>query len=271
MRASVFVSVVAVLAGVQASAATLVGRWDLENNLNPTTGSAPLAAGVTPVTYQPVTINGQSGTAAVWPQGTRAANDEQFFTITNPIGANGGGTATNQYSLVMDVNFAAPGGNDGYTSLAQTATDPHGNDGDLFVRDDGGAGISGDYSDTGNALRFPYGQWVRIVWTVDTATAPGAGSGYRVYFNGQLHNVVQSPSGWGVDGRFSLGNVLHVFADEDGETNAGSLSTLMLYNGALTADEVAALGGPEAAAVPEPAACGLALLGAVPLLARRRR
>lgn len=256
----------------QASAATLVGRWDFEQNLNPTTGSNPLTAGIDPVQYAPVTIGGRSGYAATWPQGTPANADEQFFTVPNPIGANGGGSSTNQYTVVMDVLFPAAGANGGFTSLAQTNADPHATDGDLFVRGDGGMGISGNYTDAGNPLVFTYGQWHRVAWVVDTTTAAGSdNTAYRTFIDGALQNVVQSPSGWGVDGRYSLGDVFHVFADEDGETNAGSISTLMLFNGALTNAEVAALGGPQAA-VPEPAGVALMLvLGAAGMIRRRRR
>src|SRR5687768_2827262 len=110
--------------GTPVFGATLVGRWDFENSLAPTSGTNALVAGVDPVQYQSVTINGVSGHAATWPQGTPANADEQFFTVTNPLGPNGpvGAAATNQYTVVMDVLFPAAG----WTSLVQTnAADPH--------------------------------------------------------------------------------------------------------------------------------------------------
>src|SRR5215208_6437258 len=145
MRASLPVYVaVTLLSGVlagSAAGATLVGRWDFEQSLTPTVGSGALTPGITPVEYESVSINGASGYAAHWSQGTPAAANEQFFTVPNPIGPTAGGLYTNQYTVVMDVKFATPGVTGGYTSLAQTAADPHGSDGDLFVRGDGGAGI----------------------------------------------------------------------------------------------------------------------------------
>jgi hypothetical protein len=267
------VLIVAVLGAAAAdlrAAGLVVGRWDFEGNLDPTTtGPGALTPGIDPVTYTPVTLGGVTGQAATWPQGTPATG-EQFFTAPNPIGGNGGGTFTNQYTIVMDVKLDQPGANGGFTSLAQTSTDPHGSDGDLFVRTDGGMGISGNYTDVTNPLRFTYGPWHRVAWVVDMTTGSGSdATGYRVYVDGALQNIVQSPSGWGVDGRYSLGDVFHVFADEDGETNGGSISTLLLYDGALTPREVAALGGPQAA-VPEPSAVAL-LLGTGAILLRRRR
>ena len=266
-------SVIALLSfalSATAAAATLVSRWDFEQSLDPTIGTGSLTPALNPVEYEAVTINGISGHAARWAQGTPAAANEQFFTVPNSIGANGGGAFTNQYTVVMDVKFASPGATGGYTSLAQTAADAHGNDADLFVRGDGGAGISGDYADAGNAVRFPYGEWVRVAWTVDNTTPTGTdATGYRVYFNGQLHNVVQSPSGFAVDNRYALGDVFHVFADEDGETNAGSVSTLMLFDGALSAAEIAALGGAQAA-VPEPVSLAPLAFAAAFLIKRRR-
>ena len=254
-----------------ADAATLISRYEFEGNLDPATGSGALTAGVEPVEYEPVTLGGVTGQAARWSQA--AAGEEQFFTVPNPIGANGGGTFTNQYSVVMDVKFPQAGANGGFTSLAQTSADPHSSDADLFVRGDGGAGISGDYTDTANPLRFTYGPYHRVAWVVDTTTPAGNdATAYRVYVDGQLLNIVQNPSGWGVDGRYSLGDVFHVFADEDGETNGGSISTLLLYDGALSPAEVAALGGPEAGApVPEPGVAGVALVVAGSLSRRRRR
>jgi len=251
-------------------AATLVSRYEFEGNLDPSTGSVALTPGVDPVQYEPVTLGGVTGQAARWSQA--GPLQEQFFTVSNPIGANGGGSFTNQYSVVMDVKFPQAGANGGFTSLAQTSADPHGSDADLFVRGDGGMGISGNYTDTTNPLRFTYGPYHRVAWVVDTTTPAGNdATAYRVYVDGQLMNMVQSPSGWSVDGRYSLGDVFHVFADEDGETNGGSVSTLMLFDGALSAAEVAALGGPEAAGtVPEPATAGLALLIGGALSLRRR-
>jgi len=104
-----------------------------------------------------------------------------------------------------------------------------------------------------------------------SAVQPGTKKDLDIAISDDLMNIVQNPSGWGVDGRYSLGDVFHVFADEDGETNGGSVSTLMLFDGALSAAEVAALGGPEAAGtVPEPATAGLALLIGGALSLRRR-
>jgi hypothetical protein len=71
------------------------------------------------------------------------------------------------------------------------------------------------------------------------------------------------------DDSLTLGATFPVFADEDGETNGGSISTLMLFNGAMSDAEVGALGGPQAA-VPEPASLATLAVAAT-LLARRRR
>jgi hypothetical protein len=271
MRA-LFAALVAVCAWVgQVSAATLVGRWDFEDTLEPTVGTGSLTP-ADPPQYEHISINGVEGHSVSWVQGTPAGGDEQYFTVPNPIGGNGGGAFTNQYTVVMDVKFDGPGPTGGFTSLAQTAAEPNGNDADWFLRGDGGMGISGDYTDASNDVRFPYGEFVRVAWVVDTTTpAGGDGTVSRTYLNGQLQNVVQSPSGWGVDGRYSLGDVFHVFADEDGETNAGEISTLMLFDGALSPQEVAALGGPQAT-VPEPsAACFIAAAAALALRRRRGR
>jgi hypothetical protein len=104
------VAFVSCVLSVPVFGATLASRWDFEQSLAPTVGSGTLTPGLTPVEYESITIDGVSGYAARWPQGTSAAADEQFFTVPNGIGANGGGAFTNQYTVVMDVRFASPGG-----------------------------------------------------------------------------------------------------------------------------------------------------------------
>jgi hypothetical protein len=54
----------------------------------------------------------------------------------------------------------------------------------------------------------------------------------------------------GVDGRWSLGPTVLLFTDEDGETGVGYVSSIQFQNRTLTAGEIAALGGPNAAGIP---------------------
>jgi hypothetical protein len=241
---------------------------------------------------------GLSGTDVGWAFGTSSIDgvtttvanfqNASWLAWTTNFAPNGGGSYVNQYTVIMDVYFApAPtiSPQDGYTSLLQTASsNPSGNDGDLFIKSTGGVGISGDYSDTGNSTVFNYNAWNRLAFTVDTTQTASATATNTIdiYINGKLQNVVQQPSGgsgWGVDKRWSLDPTSLLFADDSGETNAGSISSLRTVNGVLSASQIAALGGPTAAGIgfsdaPEPSAFALGALGALPLVGlvvRRRK
>jgi len=189
----------------------------------------------------------------------------------NPLAANGGGVRTNKYTVLMDVKFAAGG----FQSLLQTGSDHstgattglNANDGDWFLRDDGGLGISGDYTDTGNALRYDAGKWRRLVLTIDTAGT----NTYRSFVDGVLQNVVASPSGFGLDKRYSLNSTIGFFADEDGEIRSEwYINNLAIWDSALSDADVRSLGGASAGVVPEPATMAVLSLGVLALKRRRR-
>ncbi|HVT12514.1 MAG TPA: PEP-CTERM sorting domain-containing protein [Fimbriimonadaceae bacterium] len=262
---------------VTSAEAGVVGQWDFDGNFSGSIGGAVMpVAGTGSITFTTATIGGSTAEVAhVLPAATfTTGTDDPHFSAPNSAGGNGGGSFTNQYSIVMDVMIPSANsrsGGDGYTSLFQTNTSDT-NDGDWFLRDDGGLGISGDYSDFGNPNFFTFGDWHRIALTIDTTSASGSAT-YRSYIDGALQNQVQSPSGWGVDGRYSLDTTFLLFADDDGEVNELYLNSLQLRDYAMTADEVAALGGPTAGGipVPEPATFGVIGLGLAGLLARRRR
>ncbi|NSW79868.1 MAG: hypothetical protein HPY54_12640 [Chthonomonadetes bacterium] len=238
----------------------VVGQWDFNGNLNGTIG-APLV-GVGNIFFETAIIGGQVARVARfgddWWDGdeTWTTGHSSYFIVPNPIGGNGGGAYTNQYTIIMDVMFPVT---PGYVSLYQTNVN-NANDGDWFIFHDvpgdertNGLGITGDYSEPGNPLRFQDGVWQRIALVIDT-TSPSDSDAcvYRCYINGQLQNIVQSPSGWGVDGRFSLDPVFLLFADEDGETQEGLINSLQLRDYAMSDAEIAALGGPSAAGIPVP-------------------
>ncbi|GBC97290.1 hypothetical protein HRbin16_03111 [bacterium HR16] len=245
---------------VSVNAQSVVGHWDFNGNLNGTIG-APLV-GVGNFFFETAVIGGQVA------QVVRLGDDEwdgddtwttghnTYFIVPNPIGANGGGSYTNRYTIIMDVMFPVT---PGYVSLYQTNPN-NTNDGDWFIFHDvpgdertNGLGISGNYSDPGNPLRFQDGVWQRIALVIDTTTPSGGDSCvYRCYINGQLQNIVQSPSGWGVDGRFSLESTFLLFADNDGETQEGFINCLQLRDYPMSDAEIAALGGPSAAGIPIP-------------------
>lgn len=265
MKNTLLIAALAVCAGGHAASWT----WTFDDNLNELGGGPALTAtGVT--SFVDATINGEAARAM--------RLDASFLTggswlsLNNPIGANGGGTRTNTFSILMDVKI--PGASAGtFHSLLQTDPVPNANDGDWFINGVEGLGISGNYTDTGNSLRFTPNVWTRIVLTIDnTNTATGDGRAYRSYVNGQLQNIVQNAA-LAIDGRFTLQNVLHFFADEDLESRwPMEVNNIMLFDSYLSASEVELWAGAQAGAptpIPEPFTMGVLALGAA-VVARRR-
>ena len=152
-----------------------------------------------------------------------------YYTAQNPVGGNGGGTYTNEYTLLWDVYFPA---GSGWISFYQTNAIATSSDGDFFRNPSGGIGISGQYY--GNV---PADTWKRIVLTVDC----GALLNFKSYMDGSLVNAHTVASA--VDGRWALGSVFHFFGDEDGEDGPKRVTNLAFWGRTLTAQEVASLGG----------------------------
>jgi len=230
--------------GIPTSAPALAEQWDFDGNLESSTGAAPLTAGaaapagIPGVNFTSMSIGGQSAQVAAFTRGT-------FFRLVHGLPANGGGSYVNQYTLLMDVMFptTAPSG---WAALWQTH-DGNANDGDWFIRYvDHAIGISGNYGGY-----VPDGTWHRLALVLD---AP-AGT-LTSYVNGQQ---VQQNTGLSVDGRWSIGPTALLFADENRENAAGYVNSVQIRGYAMSAAELAALGGPTAAGIPFPAPPGLQL------------
>ena len=74
-----------------------------------------------------------------------------------------------------------------------------------------------------------------------------------------------------VDGRFSLDPVFHILADNDGDDALMSVSNFAIWDSALDANAIAALGGAgRALNIPEPSSAVLMLLLAMVPACRRR-
>jgi hypothetical protein len=174
-------------------------------------------------------------------------------SLNNAVPANGGGTFVNEWTILMDVKFAAlPTADEGYFALFQLQ--PYflmggGNDAEFFLKKDGTLGVGA----TGYAGAIAPNTWYRVVISADLGTA------YKVYINGTLVNTAATiPT---VDGRFAIlppggatlvdskagshaitEQMFYLFADEYGEEGPVTTSTAAFYNVALTDDQVAALG-----------------------------
>ena len=94
--------------------------------------AAAAAPAITPgLTFTDQVINGQTAQVASFTRGT-------FFRLKNTLGANGGGSYLNVYTLIMDVMF--PSRPSGWAALYQTDAG-NSSDGEWFINPSLGVGM----------------------------------------------------------------------------------------------------------------------------------
>lgn len=227
-----------------AGAASFLAQWDFSNNFTESGGGITLGQAFSPPAtkvssvFTNSTIAGEAAQVVAFGRGT-------YYRATHRLGANGGGSLLNRYSLLMDVRFDTR--TPGFTSLLQT-TLANSDDGDWFLNAAGGIGISGIYGGL-----VSDGEWHRLVLTVD-ATAGVLTS----YVDGL--RVQGLTSGVTLDGRFALGPTVLFFADENRETSGGMVNSIQLRADVLSEAQVLAFGGAQAAGLPRILPTGVKLL-----------
>lgn len=229
-----FLTTVVSLTLLSQARADLVGLWEFENagNLN----EATLGTDLSP-TGAPIAIAGSGGSDA----GAAQVDPAMYYTATNSIGANGGGTFTNVYTLVMDVN--SPGA--GWNSLIDIDAGVFSTDGDFFTRNDGFLGIDGDYFSANGTLGAD-GSWHRIVLVFDTGSTEPITS----YIDGNLahaHTIAElsnfDANYPGIDKRWAMHGTFDFFYDNDGDRETTLVSNLGVYDEALDFAAVGILSG----------------------------
>jgi hypothetical protein len=256
------------LASTSVRAAATV--WDFNGNLSPTSGPGVIDffnGDASWASYGTDTINGSPANVI----NLAAAAPAQALRVTHNGAPNGtlsdGVTpapGVNRYTIAMDIKFPTVSG---WTSFMQTNV-ANTNDGDWFRNAAGGIGISNQYAGT-----MTSGTWHRIALAVDL-TAAAVSDKYRCYIDGTFVNSPDLGAEGGAGGRFELDPTFFLLADEDGETNAASVNSILFVDRTLTGGEIAALGGATAgglaSAVPEPTAGALIGLAGCAAMARRR-
>lgn len=152
------------------------------------------------------------------------------------IGGNGGGAKTNVFSMVFDVMPPADGGwhtfyqpdpaNRADAAFFMRATPSGNSPPDSIGR--GGIGYS--------AKPLARDQWHRVAITVDLSS----GGAIRSYLDGELfheHAAQPADGHWALDPRTVL-----FFADQDGENTPWAVAMAAIFDRALDADAVRALG-----------------------------
>jgi uncharacterized protein YjdB len=158
-----------------------------------------------------------------------------YFLAKHGMAANGGGSKVNEYSILMDFKLLK----DGSYCFIQTNLN-NTDDVDFFLRGNmEEIGIGGVYSSLSGEEKFMPDVWYRVVVTAKL------GESLKYYRNGQeIFFNDGSADNAKVDSRlaFDPAGIL-LFADEDGEDNDIDVAGVATWNRALSAEEVAALGG----------------------------
>ncbi|MCB8998943.1 MAG: T9SS type A sorting domain-containing protein [Bacteroidales bacterium] len=150
-----------------------------------------------------------------------------YFKMTPGILPNGGGSRVNEYTLQFDFKVPETGI---WHSFFQT--DPlNSDDADLFINPSSNA--IGTAATTYSSKGVTSDTWYRMVVSVRN------GEFFKVYVNGQLW---LDAAGQTVDDRFSLGDELIIFGDNDGDDGKIICSELAIWDVALEEADVIALG-----------------------------
>jgi hypothetical protein len=212
----------------------VTGQWDFNNgDLTATVGQPMqyLGDGTAAATvFSTVPINGTDAKVMSFPA---TAADQGYLVIDGAQG-NGGGTNVNDYTLIMDIAFPD---DFSWRALLQTRTNAPLDEAELFVNPLGAVG-------TGN---FYYGAIPGDTWTRLAITVSVTNNALSIYTNGTIAGTV--PLNTPVDGVWSVGPSFILFNDNGGNTGAGSVNSIQFRSGVMTADEIAALGGPTAGGI----------------------
>ncbi|MDX2173697.1 MAG: hypothetical protein SFY56_11300 [Bacteroidota bacterium] len=204
---------------IPASWPNLKGLWTFDNT------SSPLVATV----GNNLTLNGTHTTIAGYFAGDNAVRIGvgSNYKVTHGIPANGGGSYVNQYSILFDFRVSSIGAWRAFYQCNQNNT----NDAELFVRNsDGMIGVTA--VGYGAESVIP-NVWHRLIISVNN------GSFYKIYLDGR---VICNGATQSVDGRFSLDPSIYFLSDDNGEDGLIDVSTIALFDKALSQTEVESLG-----------------------------
>jgi hypothetical protein len=251
--------------------AGLVGLWEFEDGAAPGTATVGNDLIVNDVNGTIVPVEGLTGS-----DGAVEIGVGDSFSLNHDIAPNGGSSGyVNQFTVVYDL-FLPTSTDATWRSLLQTTTAPDGNDGDYFVSTSNMLGVSSiNYTEQTLAADA----WYRIVFSADIGANIDGGDPPSSFLTTVTDTLGSSwtfrHASQDLDGRHSLystanDNIVHFFADNDGEDNLVTVTNLALFDVPLTQAESVAL-GPPGAMIPEPSSFFLLLSAILGLLAVARR
>lgn len=215
------IALLLIIVQTQAEIPQRSGWWKFDNPSNLRKAETGYGVDLTLVGTQSAAAGPEAGNGSV------LIGEGSYYKMQHQIPANGGGTFVNEYTLQYDFKVPDIGA---WRSFFQTDMS-NSNDGDFFINPSGNIGVAAvGYS----SYSIEPNEWYRMIISVKN------GSSFNCYLDGKLliAGNVQD-----VDGRFSLENLLLLFADENGEDAAIYCSELAIWNQALTASQAAELGG----------------------------
>ncbi|MCO6043683.1 PEP-CTERM sorting domain-containing protein [Aeoliella sp. ICT_H6.2] len=252
--------------------ANLVGLWEFDDGSNPavaTIGNDLIVNNSNSTIAGVAGIDGSDGAFAV------GLGD--YFTANHDLVPNGGSSEyVNQFTFVYDL-YLPTSTDSTWRTLFQTNAD-NTNDGDYFISTSNEIGVAAiGYSTQTVAAE----EWYRIVFSANIGAEPSSFTTTVTDSSGT--NWSFDHGSQGLDGRHSLYstanlNLVHFFADNDGDDAEVHVSNLAIYDFPLTNGQALSLGGPggeipDMAAVPEPSTLITVLLvvgGCVGVTWRRR-
>jgi hypothetical protein len=231
-------------ATAQAGIADAEGVWQFNDNFdNDLAGTPSVLENRGPFSefYVNSTINGQTARVLDVPAFPDATQSLQLTTNSPP---NAGGGFINNWTLVYDILFKGPSdfGNGDFPSLLNTNGN-NANDQDVFIR---GSNAGIDIGDaTVGAGAFAIENWYRLGVTAAGDQLAGTLT-TTAYLNGE---PLGSTSGNTFDGGMSLDPIVHLIADENGDTWPTLVNSIGYWDETLSSADMLALGGTTAAGI----------------------
>lgn len=222
--------------------ADLAGLWEFDDFGDPgkaTLGTNLVIVGTAPSWAASLT-DGQASPNTLGGVITTVGGAANRLVATHGIGVNGGGTKTNQYSLVFDVLLPSSGQWRAFYQTAMTNT----TEAEYFVR---ASDSAFGRATVGYTSSVATNRWQRLVISVDLSS----GGSYKAYLDGVLFRTHSKPA---LDSDYALDpSQVLFFADNNGENQPLAIGMAAIFSKALNAGEAASLGGPGISLITDPA------------------